>query len=266
MTDLTKTERAALKNIIVSKISALKMTLKKGFKTVYSDKWPNEEQQINLLVQELKTSLNQEDNKRIQAAIDDWKSYLMIDESGISNKISEVNLRAFLNTSDGRYYGGVYSDFKRLLEKLDNNTTLPNQTQERNVQQPISKPPEPPTLERNNQIEQTSMLTIEHPLTGATLQVANQDFTNSMMWGEAKKACANLGSGWRLPTIEELEAMYLQLQKEGRGSFREREYWSSSSANESYAYALDFYRSGRKFENYKSGPDFAIYVRAVRSL
>jgi hypothetical protein len=48
------------------------------------------------------------------------------------------------------------------------------------------------------------MLTIEHPLTGAKMQVANKDFSDQMTWNKAIDACEKLGSGWRLPTIEEL--------------------------------------------------------------
>jgi hypothetical protein len=32
-----------------------------------------------------------------------------------------------------------------------------------------------------------------------------------MTWEDAKRACSELGSGWRLPNIDELKAMYLQL-------------------------------------------------------
>ena len=56
------------------------------------------------------------------------------------------------------------------------------------------------------------MLTIEHPLTGEKFQVANKDFSDKMTWKDAIDACKNLGSGWRLPTKEELEAMYEELQ------------------------------------------------------
>ena len=33
-----------------------------------------------------------------------------------------------------------------------------------------------------------------------SLEVAQNDFPDSMTWDDAKKACAALGSGWRLPT------------------------------------------------------------------
>lgn len=76
------------------------------------------------------------------------------------------------------------------------------------------------------------MLTFEHPLTGEKLQIANKDFTGSMTWEEAMDACRQLGSGWRLPTKEELSGMYEQLYKEGLGNFEEDCYWSSTeSAN-----------------------------------
>ncbi|MFM7661671.1 MAG: hypothetical protein ACKO6A_03325, partial [Bacteroidota bacterium] len=67
------------------------------------------------------------------------------------------------------------------------------------------------------------MLKITNPITGDELQVANQDFSDQMSWDEAKRACIELGSGWRLPTKEELVAMYEQLHKEGQGNFKSAE-------------------------------------------
>jgi hypothetical protein len=75
------------------------------------------------------------------------------------------------------------------------------------------------------------MQKFEHPMTGKEIQIANSDF-NSLTLEEAKKACKELGAGWRLPTIYELEAMYKQLHKNGKGGFNtcyDAEYWSSNS-------------------------------------
>ena len=42
------------------------------------------------------------------------------------------------------------------------------------------------------------------PIKIGNLEVAQNDFPKGMAWIEAKNACANLGSGWRLPTQDEL--------------------------------------------------------------
>lgn len=49
-----------------------------------------------------------------------------------------------------------------------------------------------------------------------------------MHWHKAKKACARLGDGWRLPTKEEL--MILYENKDIIGGFINLAYWSSSEA------------------------------------
>lgn len=84
------------------------------------------------------------------------------------------------------------------------------------------------------------MLTIEHPLTGAKLQVANRDFSEKMTWEEARRACRELGNGWRLPTKLEIEAMYEQLHKKGQGGFKEACYWSSNENENGNAWAFNF--------------------------
>jgi hypothetical protein len=266
MTDLQKTYIIALKSIILSKSTGLKLTLKKAFKTKYSDKWANEEIELNNILKEMKTSMNQGDNLRLKQSIDNWKSFLLIDSTGLSEKISDRNLQSFLRTSDGRFYGGAYTDFIRFIDKLDKQLGGNNYGNEE-IEFIKDKPKQENIIDKN-QIKELNILTIEHPLTGAKLQVANQDFTYSMMWQEAKNACSNLGSGWRLPTIEELHAMHSQLYLNRLGSFREDDrYWSDTSCylNE-YAWAVRFDSNGSRYQNYKNGPDFSILARAVRNL
>mgnify|MGYP006195566053 CR=1 FL=1 len=38
---------------------------------------------------------------------------------------------------------------------------------------------------------------------------STNDFPNTMGWSDAKKACSNLGEGWRLPTKSELKFLFL---------------------------------------------------------
>ena len=72
------------------------------------------------------------------------------------------------------------------------------------------------------------MLEIISPITGERLQVAENDLDKQMNWFSAKKICAKLGNGWRLPTISELELMYKMLHKKGKGNFKNDIYWSNT--------------------------------------
>ena len=69
---------------------------------------------------------------------------------------------------------------------------------------------------------------IGKPIRIGNLEVARNDFPNKMLWDEAMEACANLGDGWRLPTMDELNLMYVN--KDKIGGFAKEDYWSSSDA------------------------------------
>ncbi len=77
--------------------------------------------------------------------------------------------------------------------------------------------------------------------------VYHKDFPKTMNWEEAKKACENLGEGWRLPNNEELKAAYMQLHLKGLGGFylndeSVSDYWSieedKSESNEAYFFCI----------------------------
>jgi len=72
------------------------------------------------------------------------------------------------------------------------------------------------------------LIFIEHPLTGAKFFIAIKDFKTPMTWFQAIESCKALGSGWRLPNIDELEAIFLQLHKKKLGNFKDKWYWSST--------------------------------------
>lgn len=117
-------------------------------------------------------------------------------------------------------------------------------------------------------------LAIKHPISGTDLQVANNDFPNKMDWDEATSFCQNIGNGWRLPNIEELEAMCYQLHWNGKGDFKDGWYWSSSETSADYAWSLFLDADGGSYlssdyineglDNYGSSKDNKFYVRAVR--
>ena len=105
------------------------------------------------------------------------------------------------------------------------------------------------------------MLKITNPITGDELQVANQDFSDQMTWEEAKRACNELGSGWRLPNKQELLEIYEKLHEKGQGNFKAAFYWSSTETDYYYAWAFNF-RTGSASTSAKLYP---LYVRAVRA-
>jgi hypothetical protein len=92
------------------------------------------------------------------------------------------------------------------------------------------------------------------------LEIAPRDFAEKMTWEAAKKACADLGDGWRLPTKEELNDMYRN--KDKIGAFTLDNYWSSSENTNFYSWSQDF-SSGIQNSNSKLNPN---YVRAIKSL
>jgi len=59
---------------------------------------------------------------------------------------------------------------------------------------------------------------------GQRLQIADSDFPNQMSWQEAMTSSQSLGNGWRLPTIDELRAIYSIFHKNGKGEFSNEEY------------------------------------------
>lgn len=76
------------------------------------------------------------------------------------------------------------------------------------------------------------MFTIKHPITGSKLNVAESDFPTEMKLEEAKKACAALGRGWRLPTMLEWETIANHLINKGDGNFEFGHYASKDEIDE----------------------------------
>jgi hypothetical protein len=114
------------------------------------------------------------------------------------------------------------------------------------------------------------MLTIISPDTGKKIQIAEKNLDIQMDWNKAMEAAKKLGDGWRLPTIDELEKMYFELEKKGVGNFEWGCYWSSSDRNESEAWYFDFAWEEKEVDGKPSAGLFGKYaascVRAVRNL
>ena len=90
------------------------------------------------------------------------------------------------------------------------------------------------------------------------LEVMTEDL-GDMNWDEAKKACKNLGDGWRLPTKDELNLLYEN--KEKIGGFANVTYWSSTEFGNGFAWR-QLFSNGFQFSYSKN---YNHYVRAVRA-
>jgi len=98
---------------------------------------------------------------------------------------------------------------------------------------------------------------------GKPIEVAKKDFPKPMNWDDAMSACEGLGNGWRLPTKEELNEMYKQLHRKGKGYFQNTWYWSSSQVNSGNAWGVDLRNGG---VNFHFGMSNVYQVCAVRTL
>lgn len=106
---------------------------------------------------------------------------------------------------------------------------------------------------------------ITHPVTGENnLQVAINDFQNQMTWPEAIKACSELGSGWRLPSIDELDTIYKLAQTNYKLKFQKNRYWCNAEINDNNAWCINFYDGKKEKEGHYSKKETANYVRAIR--
>lgn len=92
------------------------------------------------------------------------------------------------------------------------------------------------------------------------LEIAKKDCSNALQWDEAKKACADLGNGWRLPTQGELSLMYEK--RDEIGGFKSGSYWSSADNRLNEVWILSF-NGGLQGDGRKR--DFH-NVRAVKSI
>ncbi len=91
-----------------------------------------------------------------------------------------------------------------------------------------------------------------------TLEVWPENLPGTYSWDAANEACKALGEGWRLPTKDELNLLYLH--KDELGGFGEGWLWSSSQFW-SQAW-LQRFLDGPQGKYYKS---YGCGVRAVRA-
>ena len=93
-----------------------------------------------------------------------------------------------------------------------------------------------------------------------SLAIATNDLSIKMNWKDANEAVKNYGQGWRLPTKDELNTMYIN--KAYIGNFDQMYYWSSTEASDSKAWIMNL-ESGMQFPDGKTLPN---YVRAVKDV
>jgi hypothetical protein len=102
---------------------------------------------------------------------------------------------------------------------------------------------------------------IGRPIKIGNIEIAQHDFPEYKNWDDSKKACADLGNGWRLPTKDELNLMY-ENKDNIRTKIKNGFYWSSTEYDSFYSwyfyFGLGYANFGHQYDTY--------YVRAVRSL
>lgn len=100
---------------------------------------------------------------------------------------------------------------------------------------------------------------IGKPIKIGNIEAAQYDFPKIMNWEDAKKACADLGEGWKLPNNVELN--YLYQNRFAFGGFAPGAYWSSTGVESGNAIFQSFF-VGRQLDHDKLDP---AHIRAIRA-
>jgi hypothetical protein len=124
-------------------------------------------------------------------------------------------------------------------------------------------------FEVNKMIREKWKCIINDPIKCEDFLVAKERIPIPMKWEDAMIECEKLGKGWRLPTIHELNLMYLN--KDHIGNFNEDTYWSSWDVEFKGAPYRDCRAQAICFKSWSSiespiHKSVELYVRAVRSL
>lgn len=97
--------------------------------------------------------------------------------------------------------------------------------------------------------------------TGKKIQVFQEDLPQKLTWFQAVEVSGLIGKNWRLPAIEELEAMHEQLHINNIGNFKtDTPYWSSEEEDDNFAWPFDFSYT----PIFSDGKDDLFYVRLVK--
>jgi hypothetical protein len=98
------------------------------------------------------------------------------------------------------------------------------------------------------------------------LEIAMNDFPETMDWFDARNECTTFGEGWRLPTKNELNIMYEN--KDKIGGFGGKYYWGCTEKDNFSNLASSWVRSFINDEEGEGDPEnhFYINVRAVKEI
>jgi hypothetical protein len=77
---------------------------------------------------------------------------------------------------------------------------------------------------------------------GMIIEIWEEDLPLKMTKDDAEKACSQLGEGWRLPDLEEMEIIYDELFSENKGNFKSKgSYWISDLTPDDFLMSFDFF-------------------------
>lgn len=103
------------------------------------------------------------------------------------------------------------------------------------------------------------------PIRIGNLEVAQFDFPSKINRDYAEEECHSLGKGWRLPTIAELNLLFVNLHRKGIGSFSNTTYWNDSfSEDEDWRMDMSFDDGTVMLDGYSGFME--CNVRAVRTI
>jgi hypothetical protein len=104
---------------------------------------------------------------------------------------------------------------------------------------------------------------IGKPIKIGNLLVAEYDLEEVMNWYKARIMSSNLGSGWRLPTKNELNILFINNQK--IRNLTGRDYWSSTESKDGDCCAWwQRFDDGTQWDGYNKSYNHS--VRAVKSI
>jgi hypothetical protein len=132
-----------------------------------------------------------------------------------------------LNSQKLQKYYGIKNEFNENL-RLKNLRIEKEKERLRLENERVEKEKEKERVRiENERIENERILSYKtNTIVIKNLEVASHDFPKLMTYNEAVAACAELGDGWRLPTIRELNKMRKKTKK--LVGFSSSNYWSST--------------------------------------
>lgn len=83
------------------------------------------------------------------------------------------------------------------------------------------------------------MKTFTHTKSGEVYQIKSLNL-QAQNWDSVIEKAVEQGSGWKLPSIDELEAIFEQVHQKEPGFFDDAIYWSATEFNDTVAWYFDF--------------------------